>query len=77
MRDHLYRLRQPTAAIYTGEDQVEIAVKLPQQAVVQVLKRDVDRYGLLEVIWERKVVKIFAMDLESRGETVNTASANS
>ena len=76
MSGDLYRLRQPTVGVYTDQDQQEIAIKLPQQAVVQVLKRDVDRYGLLEVMWERKVVKVFAMDLRSRGETVDTGSAN-
>ena len=75
MSGQSYRLKTPTLAILTLEDNHKIPMTIPQGGIVQVTAQDINGNRLLEVTWEGKAILMFTTDLRERGEVVASASA--
>lgn len=70
-----YRLSSPTMAVESGgiDGRMSI-VTVPKGAVIEVVG-SVQQSGLVDVRFEDRVVAMFLLDVEQRGEKVRQASA--
>ena len=73
-----FRLMIETLAIETASDGKRITVAVPGGEVVRVLSapRPDDR-RMVDVLWDRRALVMFAEDIERRGELVQAATSNS
>jgi hypothetical protein len=73
-----FRLKIETLAIETASDGKRIAFTVPGGEVVRVLSapRPDDR-RMVDVLWDRRALVMFAEDIERRGELVQAATSNS
>ena len=70
MLSQSYRLRRETHAVFTSQGSPAI-LTIPSGGIITVSQRPSLETGMVEVTWQNKVVKIFAADLDQRGERVN------
>jgi hypothetical protein len=52
-----------------------VAISIPAGAVVTVARGLAKNVGFVEVEWEEKSIRVFAVDLRERGELVKAMSA--
>ena len=64
-----YRLKTPTLAILTSEDK-KIPVTIPHGSTVELIDDDVIGNRLVQARWDGKIVTMFTVDLQTRGELV-------
>jgi len=64
-----YRLNSPTVAIET-DDGRRVATTLPSGTTIEVASGPHDRDTMVHVIWQGRVVAMFAVDLNERGTEV-------
>ena len=62
-----YHLNADTIGILS-ENQRGVAVTIPCNAIVTVVNGPLDSNGMVEVMWDGKVVMLFVKDLRERGE---------
>jgi len=72
MRGKQYRMKTPTLAILSCGDQ-RIPVTIPQGGTVEV-EVELNGNRLVDVRWEGKMVMMFTIDIQTRGELVKTKS---
>jgi hypothetical protein len=65
----LYRLTKPTLGILSSEANHKIPVTIPCGAVIVLIEYAEDG-KFVDVEWEGKQVRIFTLDLQSRGEMI-------
>lgn len=77
MHGQKYRLNAPTLAILNLADDPDhkIPVTIPQGGVVEIVETD-DLRGnrLVDARWEGKIVRMFTIDVQARGERVTPHS---
>jgi hypothetical protein len=73
-----YSLNRATLGLHISEDGNRSAVQLPEHAVVKVVSgpKTMGSEGVVDVLWEGKIVAIFLVDLQARGEEVSGKSAH-
>jgi hypothetical protein len=71
----VYQLHSPTLGILTEGDGRRIPITIPADGRVTVVRGDVLKDRLLDVIWDGQVIMVFAVDVQSRGEIVRSAGA--
>ena len=65
----LFKLRSETLGVVFQEDGRGVAVMIPADSLLEVT-REQAADGIVEVIWNRRCVSLFAIDLRQRGEPV-------
>ena len=75
MRGEQYQLRTPILGIFADVNEHRLTMMLPQGAVVEV-HADLNDDRLVNVIWNRRLVTMFTIDLRNRCDKVETASNN-
>jgi hypothetical protein len=72
-----FRLKADTIAIETHGDGRRAAITIPSGATVRILSgpRPDDR-RMVDALWERRTVVMFAEDIQTRGEEVNAAHSD-
>jgi hypothetical protein len=68
-----YRLLQPASSITCQAEKQEL-LTVPDGAIVTVLEDPDDGSNMLTVKWNHTQIRMFAVDLESRGEPVTDIS---
>ncbi len=71
-----FRLKTSTLSI-EGMNGTRTAVTLPAGAIVKVVSGPTPGDRLVDVLWEGKMVEMFAIDLHMRGIEVREESAGS
>ena len=69
MHGKSYRLNAETLGILLSEKQPRVAVMIPYDAVVTVVNGPLNGNRMVDVMWNGKIVMIFADDLRERGES--------
>lgn len=70
-KERRFRLRSATVAV-EGSESNRVAVTIPAGDIVKVIsERTSHRDGMIEVLWDTRVLKMFAVDLEKRGEAID------
>ena len=70
MRSQSYRLQRETYAVFTSQGS-PVILTIPSGGIITVSQRASSKTGIVEVTWGNKIVKMFAADLDRRGERVN------
>ena len=70
MRSQSYRLQREIRAVFTSQGSPAI-VTIPSGGIITVSQRPSSETGIVEVTWGNKIVKMFAADLDLRGERVD------
>ena len=70
MRGHTYSLNSAILAIHTVDGE-RTATMVPQGAVVTVQDVPLDGNRLVDVLWDGKLMMMFAIDLKQRGTLVS------
>lgn len=64
----MYKLHSPTIGIVNSGDK-RVAITVPADAVIETLSEDLEN-GIVEVVWDGRSIRMFAVDLHERGEVV-------
>ena len=74
-----YTLNRATLGLHVFADGQRTAVQLPEQAVVKVVSgpKTMGSEGVVDVLWEGKIVAIFLVDLQVRGEEITSRGPHS
>ncbi|PYT12294.1 MAG: hypothetical protein DMG59_23810 [Acidobacteria bacterium] len=67
-----YRLTKDTAAILAADNKQDI-VTVPSGGVITIAGVAAD--GMVEALWAGKKIRLFAIDVEQRGELVSSQGA--
>jgi hypothetical protein len=67
-----FRLREAIVAVPPSSEASLTIITVPHGAVLEVVG-DLQKSGLVEVLWERQRLAVFMRDLETRGEVVEVA----
>jgi hypothetical protein len=70
MRSQSYRMRRETFAVFTSQGSPAI-LTIPCGGTITLSQRASSKTGTVEVTWGNKLVKMFAADLDRRGERVS------
>lgn len=65
-----YRLDESLLSIHSEENGRRIPILLPSGAVVTVTAGPLDGLRLVDVIWEKKIVMMFTVDLRERATLI-------
>jgi hypothetical protein len=65
-----FRLRTETVAI-AEVDGKGVAVSIPIGAVIKVVSGPQHSDGLVDVLWDGRVVQMFTVDIEARGKEIS------
>ncbi len=61
-----YRLHKAILSIHSDNDGHRVAITVPSGAIVTVTDGPLDGLRLVDVLWERKTVMMFTVDLRER-----------
>lgn len=67
MLPQMYRIKTPTIAVLVAGGR-EVIVTIPQGDVIEVSRIELDTLRMLRSTWNGNHVRMFAVDLEERGE---------
>jgi hypothetical protein len=68
-----YRLRTATLGVLS--EPARVAVTLPTDAVLTVAGPNGTSERMIDVLWDGRVIAIFVIDLQERGEIIHPASS--
>ena len=69
MQDQSYVLCRETLGIFSGQGKPSM-VTLPSGSIITIIGPASQETGLVEARWNEQVVRVFAVDVEERGEPV-------
>lgn len=75
MQGKSYRLNAEALGIFSG-NQDRIAAWIPSGTVVTVVNGPLNGNRMVDVLWDGKIIMVFADDLRERGELVMLAVAS-
>jgi hypothetical protein len=68
-----FRINSPTIVLFF-ENERHVAHTLPAGSIVIAVDGLISEKGLLDVIWEKKMGMMFAVDLKSRGTKIEISN---
>jgi hypothetical protein len=73
----LYRLSRETVSLEASGSHRQI-VRVPEGAVIEVLRvlPGSERTQMAEVVWQGKTLEMFVVDIERRGEVIQTQTTS-
>ena len=69
-----YRIKDPTLAVVEKSGS-KVMITVPAGAIVTAENYTVDAMEMVEVVWDKRHILMFALDLRTRGEAVNYQAA--
>ena len=71
----LVKLREAIVAVHTPSSESLTIFTVPRGAVIKVMGEP-EKSGLVEAVWDGRRIAVFIQDIQSRGESIQVASAS-
>ena len=68
-----FRIREAIVAVHSSSSGLTI-ITVPRDAVIKLIGKP-EKSGLVEAIWNESRIGVFLQDINSRGESIQVASA--
>lgn len=70
----LFKLREAIVAVHTASSDSLTIFTVPRGAVIKVMGEP-QKSGLVEAVWDERRIAVFMQDIQTRGESIQVASA--
>lgn len=74
-RGQVFKMNDATLGILSTGDHQRIAVRVPKGATITLLDGDVNGTRFVDIEWDRKTLRMFAVDIRDRATQVRAASS--